>query len=353
MTRNLIRKFPGKRNGCFGLIARGFLGLLILLMILVPLGMIYQSAALKRDAQRYPYPGELVNLGEFRLHIYCVGSGSPTVVLEAGLGDGSYIWGQVQKKVAFSTHVCAYDRPGLGWSDFVNRQFRRQAVAENLHTLLVNAGISGPYILVGHSIGGIYIRAFTQKYPEEVAGLVFVDSSHENQSVRMDGGRMGPSKMLDYMLALCDVAAPTGIFRIFGVANALMEDTGLPIELQQAAIATLNRNTYCRTIANEMNTSDKDTSLSSGPPNLGNIPLIVLVAGSGIGNQSNSAAPGVGPGSQGRGNQRWLRLQDELAHLSTNSRQIIAEGSSHYIHLDQPELVIRAILDVLKMARSD
>lgn len=348
-----MRKFPGKWNGCFGLIARGVLGLLILLMILVPLGMIYQSVALKRDAQRYPYPGELVDLGEFRLHIYCVGSGSPTVVLEAGLGDGSYIWGQVQKKVALSTRVCAYDRPGLGWSDFVNRQFRRQAVAENLHTLLVNAGISGPYILVGHSIGGIYIRAFTQKYPEEVVGLVFVDSSHENQSVRMDGGRMGPSRMLDYLLAFCDIAAPTGIFRIFGVANALMEDTGLPVELQQAAIATLNRDTYCRTIANEMNTSDKDTSLSSGPPNLGNIPLIVLVAGSGFGNQSNNAASGDEPGSRGRGSERWLRLQDELAHLSTNSRQIIAEGSSHYIHLDQPELVIRAILDILEIVRTD
>lgn len=353
MARNLLRKFPGKRGGCFGFIVRGILGLLILLTILVPLGMIYQSAALKRDAQRYPYPGELVNLGEFRLHIYCIGSGSPTVVLEAGLGDGSYIWGQVQNKAATSARVCAYDRPGLGWSDFVNRQFRRQAVAENLHTLLVNANIPGPYILVGHSIGGIYIRAFAQKYPEEVAGMVFVDSSHENQSVRMDGGRMGPSRMLDYMLAFCDIAAPTGIFRIFGIANTLMEDTGLPAELQQAAIATLNRNTYCKTIANEMNTSDKDTSLSSSPPKLGDIPLIVLVADSGFGNQSNSAAPGAGGGSQGRGNQRWLRLQDELTHLSTNGRQIIAKDSSHYIHLDQPELVVRAILEILKIARSD
>jgi hypothetical protein len=178
MMQNVIRKFPKKRSGCLWSFARWILGLFILLIVLVPLGMIYQSAALKRDAQRYPYPGELVDVGEFRLHIYCIGSGTPTVVLEAGLGDGSFIWGQVQNKVATSTRVCAYDRPGLGWSDFVNRQFRRQAVAENLHTLLVNAGIPGPYILVGHSVGGIYVRAFAQKYPKEVAGLVFVDSSH-------------------------------------------------------------------------------------------------------------------------------------------------------------------------------
>ncbi|MDI6696574.1 MAG: alpha/beta hydrolase [Anaerolineales bacterium] len=353
MMQNVIRKFPKKRSGCLWSFTRWILGLFILLIVLVPLGMIYQSAALKRDAQRYPYPGELVDVGEFRLHIYCIGSGTPTVVLEAGLGDGSFIWGQVQNKVATSTRVCAYDRPGLGWSDFVNRQFRRQAVAENLHTLLVNAGIPGPYILVGHSVGGIYVRAFAQKYPKEVAGLVFVDSSHENQSVRMDGGRVGPSRMLDYMLAFCDIVAPTGVFRLFGVANALMEDTGLPVELRQAAIATLNRDTYCRTIANEMSTSDKDTSLSSGPPKLGDIPLIVLVAGSSFGNQSENNSSGAEPGSQGRGNQRWLRLQDELTHLSSNGRQIIAEDSSHYIHLDQPELVVRAILDILKIARSN
>ncbi len=335
-------------RSCLGMVERGCLAIFIIFALLIPLGLVYQSTALRRDAQQYPPPGQLVDVGGFRLHLYCTGSGSPTVVLEAGLGDGSFIWGRVQPAIAQHTRVCSYDRPGLGWSDFVSQPFRRQAIAENLHRLLVQASIPGPYILVGHSIGGIYIRAFTQKYPKEVAGLVFVDSSHENQTSRLEMRGMSASRLLDVMLSVCDLLAPTGLFRLVGVSNALIEGTGLPTDLQAAAIATLNRNDYCRTVANEMRTSDKDTNLRLGPPSLGDIPLIVLVAGG----YPEVNQQGRSPDSERMGWREWLTIQDELSALSTQGKLLIVENSSHYIHLDRPEAVIEAILEILAKVRS-
>jgi pimeloyl-ACP methyl ester carboxylesterase len=334
------------------LLGRGPLGLLVILVLLIPVGLAYQAYALRRDQQAFPPPGRMVEVDGFDLHLYCTGSGSPTVVLESGLGDGGFIWSPVQTQVAQTTQVCSYDRPGLGWSDYVRQPFDGAAVAQNLHTLLVNAGLPGPYVLAGHSMGGLYIREFAQQYPQAVAGLVFVDSVHENQSRSQEGGRGGLAGSLDGLLTLCSRAAPTGIFRIFGLPQALVGDIGLPPEVEAAAIATLNRNTYCRTIANELNTSDADTSQPSGPQNLGDIPLIVLVAGRGFADTDSDGPPGMNQAERVQFDQRWLRLQDELAGLSTQGQRIIATQSGHYIHLDQPDLVADAIHELVETARS-
>jgi len=251
------------------------------------------------------------------------------------------------------TRVCAYDRAGLGWSDFVRRPFDRNANASNLHTLLHNASIPAPYILVGHSIGGVYIRAYTQHYPREVVGLIFVDSAHENQTARRLGDRSPAAGTLNQLLRLCEAIAPTGIFRLFGLGSALMEDTGLSPSVRQAAASTLHRTTYCRTIANELNTSDLDTSLPTPPAGLGNLPLIVLAAGQDITPLLNASPSASSTPAPLRFGSRWLRLQQELASLSTQGRLTIIENSGHYIHLDQPERGIQAILDVLAITRNN
>lgn len=340
-----------RRRGCLSLIGRVLLGFLVIVLILIPIGMGYQAYALRRDRAEFPAPGRMVEVDGFRLHINCTGTGSPTVILEAGLGDGGFIWNKVQNQTAQTTQVCSYDRPGLGWSDYVSRPFDGRLVAKNLHTLLENAGVTGPYVLAGHSMGGLYIREFAYQYPDEVAGLVFVDSVHENQSRSVEGGRGGMAGTLGNLLSFCSTVAPTGVFRIFGLGNALVGETGLPEEVKSAAIATLNRNTYCRTIANEMQTSDEDTSQPTGPQSLGDIPLIVLVAGRGFSDQENSGPPGMNAEERVQSDQRWLRLQDDLAHLSTRGRRMIATQSGHYIHLDQPEVVVDAILELVKMAQ--
>src|SRR5690606_33387006 len=134
-----------------------------------------------RDAERFPPPGDLVDAGGFRLHLDCDGAGSPPVVVEAGLGDYSLGWRDLQPQIAQRTRICTYDRAGTGWSEPDRRAPTSQRVVRNLRVVLENARVEGPYVLVGHSAGGAYVRAFAARHPEDVAGIVLIDSAHENQ----------------------------------------------------------------------------------------------------------------------------------------------------------------------------
>lgn len=166
------------------LIGRILLGLVVLLLLLggaiLTLGM-RAKADLKA---KYPPPGQMVDVGGYRLHLACQGTGSPTVVMDSGLGDPSLLWGAVPAEVAAFTQVCVYDRAGLGWSDPSPRPRLAPEIVDELHRALRNAGIAGPYLLVGHSLGGIHARLYAHTYPAEVAGMVLVDSAHEEQLLR-------------------------------------------------------------------------------------------------------------------------------------------------------------------------
>lgn len=157
------------------------LGLIVLLLIA---GLIYQAIGAAADARRFPPPGRLVSVGDYRLHLNCQGTGSPTVILETLAGGVSANWAWIQPELARTTRVCAYDRAGRGWSDPGVPAQDLWGTVSDLHTLLQNAGETGPYVLVGHSIGGLYVRAFAQQYPEETAGIVLIDSAHPEQLVR-------------------------------------------------------------------------------------------------------------------------------------------------------------------------
>ena len=143
-------------------------------------GATYEAIMAAGDDKRYPPPGQLVDVGGYRLHLHCIGQGSPTVVLDAGLGAFSLDWGAVQPQIATSTRVCAYDRAGLGWSEPGPTPRSPQQFADELHALLTNAGVEGPYVLVAHSISGKTARLFASQHPNEVAGMVLVDARHES-----------------------------------------------------------------------------------------------------------------------------------------------------------------------------
>ncbi len=177
-----MRTRPRRRLGSW--IRRGVLGLVIGLVALAVIGAIYQAFATEIYRRLYPPPGELVDVGGHSLHINCVGEGSPTVILESGSGATSVDWANIQPEVANTTRVCAYDRAGSGWSEPGPGPGDPQQIAGELHTLLGNAGIDGPYVLVGHSFGGLYVRMYADLYPNEVEGMVLVDSSHPEQSKR-------------------------------------------------------------------------------------------------------------------------------------------------------------------------
>ena len=156
---------------------RPLLGLVIVLLALVVAGAIYQAIATELAERAYPPPGEMVDVGGYSLHINCVGRGSPTVVLDAGSGLFSAQWVRVQREVSDTTRVCAYDRAGMGWSEMGPEPRDARQVCSELHTLLSKAGIDGPYVLVGHSFGGMYMQTYAARYPDEVAGVALVDSS--------------------------------------------------------------------------------------------------------------------------------------------------------------------------------
>jgi len=159
---------------------RILLGLLALIVLLALGGATYEAIMAARDGKRYPPPGQLVDVGGYRLHLHCIGQGSPTVVLDAGLGAFSLDWGAVQPHIATSTRVCAYDRAGLGWSDPGPTPRSPQQSASELHALLTKGGVEGPYVLVAHSISGKTARLFASQHPDEVAGMVLVDARHEH-----------------------------------------------------------------------------------------------------------------------------------------------------------------------------
>src|SRR5512138_3062311 len=143
----------GRSRGCLVWLGR----IVVFAGGLMLLGAIYESMAEASDARVYPPPGQLVDVGGYRLHINCTGTGSPTVVIVAGAGDWSTTWGVVQPEVAKTTRVCTYDRAGLGWSDANSLPSDAARFARELHTLLQNANVPGPYVMVGHSLGGFIV----------------------------------------------------------------------------------------------------------------------------------------------------------------------------------------------------
>ena len=173
------------RRGLGAWVRRGLVWMIVGLLALAVIGAVYQAVATEMDQRAYPPPGEMVDVGGYRLHINCVGQGSPTVILESGLGNMSVDWANVQPEVAKTTRVCAYDRAGTGWSEPGPEPRDPQQIAHELHTLLGNAGIDGPYVLVGQSFGGLYVRMYAARYPKEVEGMVLVDASHPDMWTRL------------------------------------------------------------------------------------------------------------------------------------------------------------------------
>jgi pimeloyl-ACP methyl ester carboxylesterase len=164
-------------------IRKALLWSVVALLVALVVGGIYQAIATEIDQREaFPTPGEMVDVGEHRLHLNCLGQGSPTVVLDGGWGYTSVEWsGRVQPEVANHTRVCAYDRPGMGWSEPEPGAPDATQTTAELHTLLQEADEEGPYVLVGHSLAGLYSRIYAERYPEEVSGMVLVDSTHPDQ----------------------------------------------------------------------------------------------------------------------------------------------------------------------------
>jgi pimeloyl-ACP methyl ester carboxylesterase len=315
-------------------IGRTLAALVGLIVVLGLVGASYEAIAAAGDARRYPPPGQLVDVGGFRLHIQCVGTGSPTVVLDAGLSGSSLDWSLVQPELGHTTRVCAYDRAGMGWSDPGPQPRTPHQIAGELHTLLTNAGITGPYVLVGHSLAGKNVRLFALQHPEEVAGMVLIDARGEYVDANTSPAEVQSFQRANAAQAiLYRVARSVGLVRLIGAS--LWGGPAMPRETRtEGMLLQTSRQGIDAQTAEGLERAADDAELLAAP-SLGDRPLVVLAA-----EQNMTATP------------YWAEAQRRLAALGTKGRLIVAAGSGHYIHWNQPVLVIDAVRQVVKDVRS-
>src|SRR5918995_1161770 len=279
-------------------IGKAILWLVVTLLVLAVVGAIYQAIATERAERAYPPPGEMVDVGGYSLHINCVGQGSPTVVLDGGSGEMSADWVRVQREVSDTTRVCAYDRAGMGWSEMGPDPRDAKRITSELHTLLSKAGIEAPYVLVGHSFGGMYMQTYAARYPDEVAGVALVDSSTDPDQFSQRSEARESTEPQKQSIAVVPQLAQFGVSLLarLGVVRLLSKLDPAPPELppqQREQIDALAPSTrQVRTSAGEFFAPTQTRSLG-GQGSPGNKPLAVVTAG--------TQEPG------------WLKRQDKLA----------------------------------------
>ncbi len=276
-----------------------------LVALLSIVGAAYQALATARDEARFPMPGQRIDVGGRALHLYCVGNGPTTVLLENGLGGVYPAWRLVQSQVASFARACSYDRAGFGWSDPVSSDsVRAQSVAEDLARLVAAAGLTPPFILVGWSAGGVYVRTYYHEHPAGVIGMVLVDSSHEQQAERLDEPNGARSRRdAAAQLQLCRALAWSGIVRASNVMGTMAAPLQLPSPLRDEFVAMENRTSYCAADLKELVGFGADISQREPPASLGDLPLVVISRGRRTTehvhrpHRSNSAMRSIVPGA--------------------------------------------------------
>jgi len=311
-------------------------GVGLLLTIAALAGAVYQARATRRDLSAYPPPGGLVDVGGHRLHIWCTGTGSPSVVLDTGLGGTAFDWGYVQPAVAEFTHVCSYDRAGMGYSDSGPGSRTSQQIVREFRALLDRSGIRGRVILVGASVGGWNMRLFASTQEDRVAGLVLVDARHEEQGDRLlaAGVREAPPRM-GLMARLAPAAAYLGIARAVDFAPGLAPSSVAP-SVRPFVQATRFRTSAFATAADELRHASQSAEQVKAARRRLDLPLVVISASE-------------------RGEQSIVEILDGLQRdhlaLSKYSCQVIATRSGHVIAVDQPEIVVDAIRATVAASR--
>jgi pimeloyl-ACP methyl ester carboxylesterase len=317
------------------------LGLIVFVVLLGLAGFTWNELATRHYQKAYPPPGKMVAVDGHAMHMYCTGTGSPTLVLDAGLGDDWTVWNKVQPALSKTTQVCSFDRSGLGSSDLLPGSHDANTLADQLHALVGAAGITKPFVLAGHSIAGLYMRAYATRYPNDLAGLIFIDSSSPDQFSRL------PKELSENIpnLTLQSWMVRLGIARAMGQCS----DGEPGTEAVKGWV-----------LANICNPSVVDAGIEEFrdiPPSnpetrhtgpFGHLPILIFSEDP---NQPLSDTT-LSPEVMKQFSAIWNQMQEDLKQLSPDSRRIIAKGSGHYIELNRPDLINREVPVFIEQVRS-
>lgn len=302
----------------------------LLLLLAIIISLCISNIAYSKEK---PFPGELIDIGTHRLHINCTGTGAPTIIIDSGIGGFSLEWSDIQNNLAKNVKVCSYDRAGYGWSDPGPRPRTTDRITYELHHLLAEANIPGPYVLVGHSFGGYNVRYFASKYPDSTAGLILVDSSHPDQFNTEEFRRIKKAKENTHRNSYTVRIVRPNISNNYPEENKMMA-----FRLMSTMKA---RSTLLDEMDNMELSARQVNRQTNHPPYI--FPVTILTRG-----QRVWAHDELGE----RRELQWIRLQNDLENISTYSKHYLAEKSGHIIHLDQPEFVANNIMATVQKVRS-
>lgn len=320
---------------------------MLVLLALAAAGAAYERVSVQRVTERAPAPGELVQVGGATVHLHCVGEGLPTVLIEAGAGSFSLDWSAVQRTLSSRTRVCAYDRPGLGWSPPLDGGEAWDPAAD-VPRLLAAAGEVGPFVLVGHSLGGLYVQGIAHRHPDEVVGVVLVDSAHPRQHEWLPPAALEAHEEGYRQLRLFAALARIGIPRLVLALDPSMAGdlSALSPEERRWRIGISASSRYLRSVADEAGSVDGVLARAGvAPAAFPDVPLVVVARG------RADPVPGLSPADAEATERAWREMQVKLAGLSPQGRLVVAENSGHNVMLDEPEVVVRAVEQVLEAAR--
>ncbi len=313
---------------------RGFTAFSMILVGVALTGFIFQTIARERDEDRYPPPGELVDVEGFRLHVNVAGENrdGPTVLLEHGGGGMALQWAWIQPELSSFARVVSYDRPGLGWSESSPGSLDADQAASALKSALDQLGIEGPYVVAGHSMGALLARNFARLYPDQVLALVLIDPRPTSWDyVYPDGAEVN-----ERVFQLIGIAARFGVMRAIGFANDVVE--GWPQAQADQAVAKMSVRSFFDGMVQDGRVGDSAASALSPDESVGDLPMIVLSA----------SEPDEGFDTEERA--RFNETHMEIANLSSNSEHRIVVGANHYTIVTQEiyaSEITGAIRDIL------
>ncbi|MGI2328379.1 alpha/beta hydrolase [Planococcus sp. YIM B11945] len=313
--------------------------LIALAFLLVLSGMAFEAIASKN----FPPEGKLVDAGGFKLHLHKQGEGKPTILFETGSGMASSSWGDLPKELSRYGTVVTYDRGGYAWSEEPTTERTGDNIIQEFYTALKNEEIDGPYILVGHSLGGMYARLFAQTYPDEVEGIVLLDSRPENYSKETKPFLIEAG--LDPVLINSPSATMSTLLKRVGVIR-LMKNSILPDLSEKEQDFALNVELQPKFFQAQEQELRNRTRLENSirGQTLGEIPLTVITRGI----PTDTTALGISPENSRQMEAIWQEQQKQQLTLSTDSKLIVAEKSGHFIAEDEPDLVFNAIKEQIE-----